>query len=299
MYSFLLFLKVCCDMLSRGDDMKVYLDQLWLINFFVDYLLLRVSGSFAGSPLRWKRVFASALLGGIYGVVCVLPGFSILGRSIYSAIMSVMMCGLAFGFSALLIRITLIYWMLTAAFGGLVVFLTEIFRIPSAMIGKRIYYPVSFPVLILTAGVSYGVISWVLSRLEHHGGDIIPVELFMANRWISLTALRDTGNTLKDPLSGVPVLVTDLGVLKRLIPGGISDGKSPEEIVEKLFLLYPELKPRLIPYKSVGVSSGLLPALRPEMVKISGMEENCLVAFSSVKLSDGGGYEAIYGGKIV
>lgn len=71
---------------------------------------------------------------------------------------------------------------------------------------------------------------------------------------------------------------------------------NPVLLMEWLQQTVPDMHTRLIPYKTVGVEHGMLLAMRPQEVKISGKREMLLLAFSPVPVSDGGGYEALLGG---
>jgi stage II sporulation protein GA (sporulation sigma-E factor processing peptidase) len=295
---FLPFLKDESGKIDLGDGMRVYVDEVFLLNGLVDYLLLRVCAKLTLSPLYRKRLLLAGAFGGAYAVWSLLPGWTFLGCLLWRCVSTGLLCFVAFGRSRMLLRQSLVLLLLAAAFSGLVLLLTELFSAPAALIGGTVYYPLSLGVLILTAGGSYGLISWGLGRLMQHGGDVEQVELTLLGKTLRLTALHDTGNTLKDPLSGCPVLVTDWQVLASLIPG-LSQAafSSPQDLVTRLRETKPELSPRLIPYKTVGVGHGLLLALRPEEVKISGKQETLLIAFSPVAVSDGGGYQALLGGR--
>ncbi len=291
------FLKGKCDMFSPGDAMTIYLDGLWLINGFVDYLLLVVSGKLTACPLRRWRIIVAGALGGFYGVVCVIPGWTFLGSFLWQAVMGMLMCMVAFGRGTGLIRQTGVLFLLTGAFFGVVMLLTEVFSAPASLIGGRVYYPVSIPVLVLTGGGAYGAITWVLGRMSHQGGDIVPVKLLIHGVKIHLTALRDTGNSLRDPVSGVPVMVTDQDLMQQWLPEKLPE--SPVLWVEEIRRTDPLLRPRLIPYKTVGVAHGLMVAVQPEEVYISGKRERVLIGLSPVAVSDGGGYQALLGGSLV
>lgn len=275
--------------------MTIYLDGVWFVNGFVDYLLLVVSGNLTGSPLRRGRILLSGCLGGVYAAVCLLPGWGFLGGILWRLVTAAGMCVVAFGGGRRILRQTVVLMLLTAAFSGLVLLLTELFSAPAALIGGRVYYPISTGSLVLTAGGAYGLISWGLGRLSHQGGDIVPVELTLLGKKVQLTALRDTGNSLRDPISGTPVLVADQSILKHWM--GHAGSPSPQELMRELYQIIPEGKPRLIPYKTVGVEHGLLVAIQPESVKIDGKKERVLLGFSPVPVSDGGGYQALLGGK--
>lgn len=278
--------------------MTVYLDGVFLINGFVDYLLLVVSGGLTATPLRRKRIALAGALGGLYGVVCLLPGWSFFGNVLWRGILAGLMCLVAFGAERGLLRQVVVLFLLTAAFSGVVLLLTELFSAPAAFVGNRIYYPLSMGTLVLTAGGAYGVFSWALSRMGHQGGDIVPVSLRMNGKQVPLTALRDTGNTLRDPITGEGVMVLSPSLMGKLLPGIELGGlDAPQRMMEEILDTYPALKPRLIPYKTVGVSHGMLVGFRPEEVVIHGKRESLLVAFSPVEVSDGGGYRALLGGK--
>lgn len=277
--------------------MTIYLDGVWLINGFVDYLLLVVSGNLTASPIRRRRILLAGALGGCYGVVCLLPGWDFLGSFPWRIVMAGLMCLAAFGPGKTLIRQVVVLFLLTAAFSGIVLLLTELFAAPAAFVGSSVYYPLSLGTLVLTAGGAYGAITWALGRLHHHGGDVVSVTLTLEGKTEELTALRDTGNTLRDPITGAGVMVADLGILKKLLPNlNMRNTSEPQQLMEEICLQYPYLRPRLIPYKTVGVPHGMLVGIKPQEVIISGKRENLLVAFSPVDISDGGGYRALLGG---
>ena len=112
---------------------------------------------------------------------------------------------------------------------------------------------------------------------------------------MTLRALRDTGNTLRDPVSGETVVVGgNAAVLRRLLP---SEDISREDLADPASLLplltrrYPAAKFRLVPFRAVGVEAGLLLAMR---CRCGGRD--VLVAFSPSEVGGGGPYEALLGG---
>ncbi len=282
-----------------GDTMTVYLDEVLLLNGLVDYLLLAVSGNLLGIPLKRRRILFAGVLGGIYAMLSLLPDFMFLQTLFWKILMAVALCLVSFGPSGQLIRQTIVLFLLTAAFSGVVLLLTEIFSTPGTLIGGTVYYPLSFGALILTAGGACGIMSWGLGRLMRRGGGVVPLELVINGIRVPMTAMRDTGNTLRDPISGWPVLVADWKVFRQCCPElslTEQDFAAPQTLMERILYIKPNLRPRLIPYKTVGVSHGMLLALRPEEVIIDGKRENMLIAFSPVTVSDGGGYRALLGG---
>lgn len=282
-------------------EMVVYLDLVIALNGLLDYLLLCVCGRVTGSVLHRGRLVLAAALGGGYAAMSLLPGFSFLGNLFWQLIFGGLLCLTAFGPGRCLLRQTAVLLLLAAAFSGLVLVLTELFSAPGALVGGRVYYPVSLGVLVLTGGVAYGLMKWGLSRLGHHGGDVAEMDMTLGGNRVRFSALRDTGNTLRDPISGCQVLVADWTLLQKLLPEEPLRQEQflePAGLMQRLTERVPRGALRLIPYKTVGVERGMLLALRPEEVRIEGRREQLLVGFSPVRISDGGGYEALLGGVI-
>lgn len=275
--------------------MVVYLDQVVLLNGLLDYLLLLTCGRVTASPIRRGRIALAGLLGGLYGAGSLV--FPRLGTLPLQLLAGMGLCLMAFGADRRLLRRSVVLGLLAAAFSGIVLLLTELFSAPMALVGRRVYYPVTFGVLVLTGGGAYGLMKWALGRLEHQGGDVVAVRVTLLGRTAELTALRDTGNTLKDPVSGCPVMVCDGALLGKLLPGLKKEAlRDPMALLPEVQKLAPETRPRLVPYKAVGVERGLLLALRPREVQIQGREEQVLLAFTPGTVSDGGGYQALLGG---
>ncbi len=79
------------------------------------------------------------------------------------------------------------------------------------------------------------------------------------DRQMQLIALRDTGNTLRDPLTGEQVLVAGADVGEKLLGLTAQQLRNPVETVAQSTLR----GLRLIPYRGVGQPGGMLLAVRP------------------------------------
>ena len=116
-----------------------------------------------------------------------------------------------------------------------------------------------------------------------------------------ITALHDTGNTLRDPLNGRPVLVSEQSALLDSWPADIrnilTSAIPAEEKMAKLYNSGVGAVFTLLPFRSVGVSSGLLLATRSDYIKIGkSTHRRALIALSQTPVSDGGAYQALWGG---
>ena len=117
-------------------------------------------------------------------------------------------------------------------------------------------------------------------------------EIYYKDQHYKICALRDTGNQLKDPLTGNSVLIVGSDVAQAMTGLTVDQLRNP---VESLSLI-PGL--RLIPYKTVGQAGAFLLAMRIGKVKIGTWQGSAVVAFSPVQLSAKGTYQALTGGNL-
>ena len=125
--------------------------------------------------------------------------------------------------------------------------------------------------------------------LSKRRGLYVPVELYYAGRKLTLTALRDTGHSLRDPITGRPVLIVDA-----LTAEGLT-GLSRQQLQKPLETMGTVPGMRLIPYKTIG-GTGVMLALWLTDMKIGSQQRSGLVAFSPEVLSTDGVYQALFGG---
>lgn len=118
---------------------------------------------------------------------------------------------------------------------------------------------------------------------------IVPVELYHGGRTVKLRALRDTGNTLRDPITGKSVLVVDAVVADLLTGLSLQQLEKPVESLGQI----PGL--RLIPYRGVGQPGGMLLGLSIKETRVGKRKGSLVVAFAPQILDEKGKYQALVG----
>lgn len=284
-----------------GGNLRVCAEALFALNWAIDTSLLACSARLCGERLRWGRLAASGALGGVYAVAAVLPGADFLRLAVVEACAAGLFCLTAFGASGRLFRLTAFFFALAACFAGIVFAVTQtvgtgLMRLPGGGV-----YPVNAAGLLAVAGVLLALCRLLFSGFaQHTRREVRELTLSLCGRTLSLRALLDTGNTLKDPLTNEPVLVANWTAAQTLLPGVSlceEDFHHAPELMQRLSREAPEIKCRLIPYRAVGVSEGLLLAVRCEIREKSGIPKKALAAFSPTPVS-GGEFEALTGGSI-
>ena len=257
--------------------LEIYLDLVVILNFFVDFLLLLGTNRLSGFPSEQGRCALAAVLGALYSGVCLLPGFRFLGNLLWRCVSFGLMTVLAFGADRSAVKRGGIFMLLSLAMGG-----------AAMSLGKG-----SFPALLLAAGLI-----WLLCRFGFGGRvgerEYVPVTTSHAGQQVSFLALRDTGNTLHDPITGEQVLVVGADIGQRLTGLSEAQMRSPLETLTKR----PISGLRLIPFRTVGQSGGMLLAMRFETVRIGSRECSAIVAFAPEGLGRGDVYQALTGGAL-
>lgn len=279
--------------------MTVYVDLLFWLNATINYLLLQGSAAMGGCPARVWRLLGAAVLGGLYAVAAVIPGLEFLQGGFFQLLSGAGMLLAAFGWKRSTVKQGLFFFALSFAFGGAVLLLVQLAEPDCLFLGGRAYYAVTTPALLLLAGLCYALAAVVLAGWgTHTGGDVVRMELELNQKRTTVRALRDTGNTLRDPITGQGILVADWQVLSQLLPrAGLQQAQfaDPAALLQQLSEMYPNLRFRLVTYEAVGVECGLLPAVRCS-VRQGKRESRVLVAFTATQVSAQGRFEALMGG---
>lgn len=257
--------------------MRIYVDLVVMLNFLVDFLLILGTNRLTGFPPDFGRSAVAAALGGIYGGACLLPGFSFLGNLLWRG---AALCGIAviaFGCNRSAIHRGGVFVLLSMALGGIAVGMGQ----------------GSIWILLFS-----GLIMWLLCRIGFRGSvgqrEYIPVTLGWNDRSITVIALKDTGNTLHDPLTGEQVLVAGADVGIKLLGLTAYQLQHPIETIASGII--PGL--RMIPYHTVGQPGGFLLAMRFPDSKIGDTVKHPLVAFAPDAIAAGEVYQMLTGGLV-
>ena len=260
-----------------GGSLRVYVDVVAFLNFIVDYLLIIGTNRLSGFPPDYGRSAIAAALGGIYGGACLLPQFSFLSSYFWRMVMLCLIGVLAFGLNQSAFRRGGVFLLLSMALGGI-----------ASGSGKHNAWMLA---------VSLGTM-WILCGISFHGSvggrEYIPVKLRWNGNEVDLIALKDTGNTLHDPLTGEQVLIAGADIAEKLL------GLTAHQLLHPVETLALGTLPglRLIPYRAVGQPGAMLLAVRFQNACIGKKRMNPLVAFAPERIAGGEMYQMLTGGVV-
>lgn len=257
--------------------MTIYLDLVMALNFSVDLMLLLGTNRLSGFPSGWKRCVLAAVLGAVYSGACLLPGFRFLGNTLWRMVFLGLMGAIAFGLDPGALKRTGLFVLLSMAMGGI-----------ALGFGRSDVW-----MLLVSAAMV-----WLLCRVgfgKRAGGrEFVQVVIPSDAGRVRLTALRDTGNTLTDPVTGGQVLIVGPDAAAELT------GLTREQLTSPVqtMLGHPVAGLRLLPYSAVGQPGAMLLAKRFAGVKVDKREGSVLVAFAPERIGNGDVYQALTGGTV-
>ena len=131
------------------------------------------------------------------------------------------------------------------------------------------------------------------------------IKIKLNNVVIKTKAMLDSGNMLKEPISGTPVIVVESTLLEQAIPHEIlknlekiigGDFRGINEEIKKEYIT----KLKLIPYSSLGKQNGMLLGIKPEFIEIEKEEEfekieNVIIGIYTKSLTKKGEDRALVG----
>lgn len=290
----------------------IYLDQVFLGNLVMNYAILWAAAKLCRIPAGRIRLAAGAALGASYALAIFIPEFVFLLSVWFKAAASVIITAVAFAplppkkFLACLGA----FYLASFALGGLT--LGMIFFIHSGNFASfngigTVIVEHFWPGVILGLAAFWAAGRGVATLFKRGVFDgLFKMELVLKFRGeqVRVEALLDTGNQLRDPLTGRPVIVVEYDVLKPLLPPEVLEcfvGTAEPDVWRVLgSLSQSPWAPRFsaVPFQSLGRGRGLMVGFRPDEVLVlrQGRQApagKAVVAICFKKLDSGGSYRAL------
>ncbi|WP_031513446.1 sigma-E processing peptidase SpoIIGA [Desulfofalx alkaliphila] len=291
----------------------VYLDTVVLGNLVMNYAILWATAKFAQFyPSRW-RLLCGAAVGSIYALTVFIPPLQWMLIWCFKLLLSLLMVLAAFGFLPWRrLLITLAYFYLASFAIGGAVFAALFFLQSSGYYGKlkdittalesNFWWAIAFALVLTAATGWWGAALYRKSLHQKSYKRMVTID--MLGRQVQISALIDSGNALYDPLTGLPVTVVEYGAIKGLLPAAIQElyeqkGTVDYQQWQRVLSGSPWAgRFKLIPYRSLGKSQGMLWGFTPDKIQIDNGSQTIstskvIVAVHRGVLTADNGYRAL------
>lgn len=239
--------------------MVIYGEYLFLENFITGIIITYFTGKIAGEELKKWRIVLCGICCGAYSFVIFT---SIAG--IVSLIGKIMFVGLitwlAFGKGSLkrMVVIAILFLIVTFLYGGITIAFLTAFSWEGITDAAGLYLPQATYLTVTSAAISAMLvvlltISLIRTRRQEERNAVEAIVCMGDKQW-NLKGFIDSGNFLREPLTGRPVAVVSKALMEQML-SGIEDA---------------QVRYTVIPYQSIGVKRGVMEGYKADYVRVPG-----------------------------
>jgi stage II sporulation protein GA (sporulation sigma-E factor processing peptidase) len=291
--------------------MTIYIDIVLIENLIMNYIILFTTGLILKQKIKHTRLILSSLIGAIYSVIAYMKMLEVYSSFLLKIVLSVIIIYIAFNpqNAKKMWKDLLIFYLTSFVFGGAAFALIYIIK-PQDIIMKNGLFLGTYPLKTIALAsivafiVSITAFSIVKNKISKKDM-FCKIEIKLNGKTIKTTAMIDTGNMLKEPITNTPVAVVEHTLLYECIPKEILNnleniiGGDLEKIPDKIKNEYIS-KLKLIPFSSLGKQNGMLLGIKAEYIKLIKEEQtntnkNIIIGIYNKSLTKHGEYQALIG----
>ena len=295
--------------------MTIYIDIVLIENLVMNYIILLATGIIIKTRIKNLRLCAGSLIGAIYTVMTYVITIKMYSNFFFKILLSVIMIYVAFNPQNVknMCKTLVVFYLTSFVFGGAAFALIYIIK-PQDILMKNGRFLGTYPLktIILSTIVAFLIIivTFKIVKSKITKKDIYKnIKIEIDEKSINLKAMIDTGNMLKDPITGSPVIIVEKSILYNVLPRNLLDN------LEKILLgntqnISTDVKNKyinklkFIPFSSLGKQNGMLVGIKPTYVEIIEEEEtfkreDIIVGIYEKSLTKDGKYRALMGLEII
>lgn len=251
--------------------MTIYIDELFFLNFIIDYLIITSTALLSSLNFKKIRVILASAFGALYSTVIFFPTLKILNIVVFKIVISFMIILIAFGCKSFyrITKLTVIYYIINFMYGGGMYAFYRFSNLGSKMNYSNGEYYIDMPLwlIILLAIFFYFLVKLIDNTLSQKklSNVITTIKIIINQKPIITDALIDTGNALYDPITSTPVILLQKDKLHSVISSSelnsLTNTKS-----SGFYQTAKKYKARLIPYYDASGNSNSIIAIKPDSV---------------------------------
>lgn len=292
--------------------MTVYLDIIFCENILMNYIILLATLVIIKIKNKRQkiRLIISSIIGSAYAIIVYLNILQIYSNIIAKAVLSVVMVYVAFNPSNIkqLCKQLITFYLVSFVFGGCTFALIYFAKPENVQIRNGVFvgtYPIKVAII---AGVVAFTITEIVFKINkgkfNTSNTYFDVELYYEEKRFKIKALLDSGNMLKDPISGMPVIIVEKEKLYEVIPkevlNYIDNTMKGDESNEGWNIQKYLARVRMVPFMSIGKENGMLTGIRMDKARIENEDinierTNIIAGIYDKKIAKDNKYNALIG----
>ena len=273
--------------------MIVYADVLFFINFISSYVMLYLIGKLIvkSKPKKWRLIIASAV-GGMAAVVIFSRGIPVYVTYLIRASSAVIMVFISF-YEQKQLFLRHICWLFAVS-----VIMTGTLAVCAAVVSQSgviaaragtVYFDLPLRIFLPMFILSYaGVAAFMKLSEKRRTKQRYIMTVTIGGRKMDFTALFDSGNLLREPISGKSVSIVEWDSARKLF-GESKDVCDIYEMTDGALL-------RVVPFHTVAAGSGTMLAFMADSIELKDENriiENTFIGLYEGRLSENNEYNAL------
>ena len=290
--------------------MTIYLDVVLLENLIMNGIIVYVTAIITKTKIKHIRILLASLIGAIYSILSYISKFPIFSNIFVKILLSIIMVYIAYDPKEIKIlgKELLLFYLTSFLFGGVAFAMIYIIK-PQEILMKDGLFLGTYPLKTVFLGAiiasiilitGFKVVKSKISKKDMY----CKITINLEGKEKDINVMIDTGNLLKEPISGMPVIVVEhtelygilpkeiLNNLEKILGGDLNN--IPEEIKNKYLT-----KLKVIPYSSLGKQNGMLLGIKAEKVVIHKEQEivkkDIIIGIYNKSLTKRGEYNGLIG----
>ena len=240
----------------------VYIDEVFIINFIVNLILLSLTRKIACIRSHKTMLFVGALIGGLYSALVFVPQLGFLYTLLASCCFLVLI-EITFGIKRIkeYIKTIAVFYLISFGFGGASYGIISLLQVRGgSMPFILLAFSVSIAYLLIT------LVSWHRRNKLQKEEQMVSIRIVLGGKQVKADCLVDTGNALYEPIFHRPVIVVESKQLSSLFPEGFKADLTSQSL--KLLNKLSSLRIFCIPFRSLGQEKGTILGFIPDKVYI-------------------------------
>lgn len=277
--------------------MVYYIEYVFAENFFIDFILLFITGKLIKKMIIYRRLIIASVIGALYVILTAYIGRDFMTYFIVKFSVSILMIMVAYDTKGIIanVRVILCFYITSLIMVGII---TALYYLD--------YDKLTVNAIVFSIFVGYAALHFffkeIKARIEKNNY-MRSVTIGVDNKSKILRAYIDTGNELTDPMTGKPVIVVNIDSIKNILGDDLYNGilcfyKNKSSNYESLLSMNDKIKLRIVKYNTISSIGEKMVCIVPDNIEIKCDDKNSINADAIIgiypkKISQKDDYDAL------
>lgn len=277
--------------------MVYYIEYVFAENFFIDFILLFITGKLIKKMIIYRRLIIASVIGALYVILTAYIGSVFMTYFIVKFSVSILMIMVAYDTKGIIanVRVILCFYITSLIMVGII---TALYYLD--------YDKLTVNAIVFSLFVGYAALHFFFKEIKARidkNNYMRNVSIGVGNKSKILRAYIDTGNELTDPMTGKPVIVVNIDSIKNILGDDLYDGilcfyKNKANNYENLLSMNEKIKLRIVKYNTISSIGERMVCIVPDNIEISDDDKNSINADAIIgiypkKISQKNDYDAL------